>query len=208
MQIYIIGKLLHVNGLKRYTILYLVTSFKMDNILVTLGLVVLLSTVSGELCSFPHQLAVSHDQNICQKIVGLLIIITGKPILRLDVCSESEAIFTCSVMESTTLEWDVDFLTGEDFNRVIFILIEEERAEPRDIHRLHDQNLTGVVYRFMVISLSPFMSTMTTNTSTDLSGARVSCSGRSSTPSSADGTTATLMLPGKIKNSIVKSGYS
>ena len=111
--------------------------------------------------------------------------------MRLDVCSESEAIFTCSVMESS-LEWDVDFLTGEDISRVILTHIEEER----DIHRLHNQDSTGVYYRFTVTSLSPFMSTMTTNASTDLSGARISCSGRSNTPSSADRTTI-LMLPGK-----------
>ena len=120
--------------------------------------------------------------------------------MRLDVCSESEAVFTCSVMESS-MEWDVDFLTGEDINRVILTHIEEER----DIHLLHNQGPATVVYRFTVTSLSPFMSTMTTNTSTDLSGARISCSGRSNTPRSADRTTATLMLPGKI---IIKSGYS
>ena len=110
------------------------------------------------------------------------ILITGKPILRLDVCSESEAIFTCVVMESI-LEWDIDFLTGSDIDGVLF-------PSPGE---LTPHRSSGVVYRFMVTSSSPFTSTMTTNTPADLSGARVSCF--NSRQSSAEGTT--LILPRK-----------
>ena len=65
---------------------------------------------------------------------------TGKPILRLDVCSESEAILTCSVMESIILEWDIDFLDGNDINRLLLFHGEGQRELTRR------QGLAGVVY--------------------------------------------------------------
>ena len=92
-------------------------------------------------------------------------------------------------MESLSLEWDIDFLAGDDINRV-FLSHDEE-------HRELTRVPTGVVYRFMATSSRfQIMSTMTTNTSTDLSGARVSCSGRSRHPQSSAVMT-TLDLPGK-----------
>jgi hypothetical protein len=118
------------------------------------------------------------------------------PILRLDVCSESEAIFTCVVMESKLImSWDIDFqdVADDNINRVLFI-----RGEgPTELTFIHNRGLqVGVEYRFMVTSLSPFTSTMTTNTSTDLSGAIVSCSdGPSRHPQSIMGMN-TLALPG------------
>ena len=53
----------------------------------------------------------------------------------------------------------------------------------------------GIVYHFNLTSKCPLTSTMTTNTPTDLSGARISCS--NGTQSSAD--MSTLTLPGIIK---------
>ena len=118
----------------------------------------------------------------------------GMPILRLDVCSESEAILTCIVMESLSLvqEWDVDFLAGDGIYRVL--LSHHELLTELILNRD-----PGVLYRFMVTSLSPFTSTMTTNTPADLSGARVSCSNRSRYPLSSAVMT-TLALPGKNTN--------
>ena len=114
------------------------------------------------------------------------------PTLKLDVCSESEVIFTCSVMEST-LEWNIHFLAGDNLERVLF---SRDQRTPTELTR----DPTGVVYRFMVTSMSPFqiMSTMTTNTPTDLSGARVTCSSRSNLLQ--DLSTATLILLGKNTN--------
>ena len=112
----------------------------------------------------------------------------GIPILRLDVCSESQASFTCVVTESTTLHWDVDFLSGDDINRVTFILSDTIGRELSPMNRG-----TGVnVYKFNLTSNSPLTSTMTTNTPTDLAGATISCS--NGAQSSAD--VATLDFPG------------
>ena len=112
----------------------------------------------------------------------------GIPILRLDVCSESQASFTCVVTESTTLHWDVDFLSGDNINRVTFFLGDAIGREFSPMNRGID-----TMYKFNLTSTSPLTSTMTTNTPTDLSGATVSCS--NGAQSSAD--VATLDFPGK-----------
>ena len=118
----------------------------------------------------------------------LLYYIIGTPILRLDVCSESEATLTCTVTESTTLLWDIDFLSGDGIDRVLYESTDQIGTEDHGINRG-----TGVAYIFNLTSQSPLASTMTTNTSTDLSGATVSCSNGLQT--SAD--VAILVLRGK-----------
>ena len=45
----------------------------------------------------------------------------GIPLLRLDVCSESEVTFTCIVNESDFLHWEVDFLSGGEIDRVRYL---------------------------------------------------------------------------------------
>jgi hypothetical protein len=96
-------------------------------------------------------------------------------------------------MESK-LSWDIYFqdIADDNINRVLFI-----RGEgPTELTFIHNRGL-GVEYRFMVTSLSPFTSTMTTNTSTDLSGARVSCSDRPSRHPQSIMDMTTLALSGK-----------
>ena len=61
---------------------------------------------------------------------------------------------------STTLRWDIEFLSGSDINRVTFFLDGREFSP-------------GAVYKFNHMSRSPLTSTMTTYTPTDLSGAIV-----------------------------------
>ena len=91
------------------------------------------------------------------------------------------------------MEWDIDFLGhgDNDFHRVVLF-----HGEQFELTRVP----TGVVYRFMATLLSPFqiMSTMSTNTSTDLSGATVSCSSLSTHQNPQ--TSSTLMFPGKNTN--------
>ena len=100
------------------------------------------------------------------------MIVIGIPILRMDVCSESQASFTCIVTDSSTaLLWDVDFLSGSDINRVTFVIGDPIGREFSPMNRG-----TGIVYKFNLTSKSPLTSTMITNTPTDLSGATVSCS--------------------------------
>ena len=111
----------------------------------------------------------------------------GIPILRLDVCSESEVRFTCTVNESTTLYWGIDFLSDENVDRVTYFL-----SDPTGQDQSATNEGTGVVYNFNLTSKSPLTSTMTTDTPTDLSGARVSCS--NGVENSAD--VATLALHG------------
>ena len=89
--------------------------------------------------------------------------------------------------ESTILQWDIDFLSdSDDIERVLYESTDQIGAKQ------HATSDTGM-YEFSLISQSPLTSTMTTNTSTDLSGATVSCSNR--LESSAD--VAMLVLRGK-----------
>lgn len=96
-------------------------------------------------------------------------------------------------MESILI-WNVDFLVGtsDDINRVLFSSNDGQFQVV-----FHDKQDHSIVYSFMVMSSSPLlMSTMTTNTPTNLPGARVSCSnGLSHLQNSAD--INTLVLPGK-----------
>ena len=122
----------------------------------------------------------------------IIIIVVGNPILKLDVCSEFEVNFTCTVIGSTTLNWDIDFssLIINDLNRIVF-------HNSDTIGRQFTPMVQGTdaVYTFNLTSKSPLTSTMTTNKSTDLSGATVSCSKRLPVASSAD--TDKLTLPSK-----------
>ena len=72
------------------------------------------------------------------------------PILRLDVCSESEATFTCVVMESI-LSWDIDFQDKDDINinRVMFTCGEG----PTELISIHNRGPTYVIYQQSVILL-------------------------------------------------------
>ena len=110
----------------------------------------------------------------------------GIPLLRLEVCSESEVTFTCIVNESETLSWDIDFSSGQDIERVNYLSTDKIYQNLYAINRG-----TGIEYHFNLTSKSPFTSTMTTDTPTDLSGARVLCYDEvQSSPS-------VLMLPSK-----------
>ena len=124
------------------------------------------------------------------KLPIIIIIVVGNPILKLDVCSEFEVSFTCTVIGSTTLHWDIDLssLIINDLNRIAF-------HDSDTIGHQFTPMVQGTVYTFNLTSKSPLTSTMTTNKSTDLSGATVSCSKRLPVASSAD--TDKLTLPSK-----------
>ena len=77
-------------------------------------------------------------------------------------------IVTCTVNQTNTLLWEIDFLTIPDINRVGYfqndLVGQRLQASSEDI-----------VINFNLTSKSPLTSTMTTIASPDLSGARVSC---------------------------------
>ena len=107
--------------------------------------------------------------------------LVGIPLLRLGVCSESEVTFICTANESRMLHWEIDFFSGNDIDRVTYQL---DDLVGRDQYA--NNSGTGVEYHFKLTSKSPLTSIMTTNTPTDLSRARVSCSnGFPSLPSMA-----------------------
>ena len=91
----------------------------MNIILVTVVITLIkctLSVMSGKLClSRAKEIYIS-----CPNII--MFILKGIPILRLNACSESEATLTCVVTELTILYWNIDFLNGDDINRVSFYL--------------------------------------------------------------------------------------
>ena len=120
---------------------------------------------------------------------------TGVPLLILDVCSESEVTFICSVNESETLRWDIDFSSGHLIERVAF-------SQSDTIGQVqtptHDHEGTRVAYHFNFTSKSPLTSTMTTSMPTDLSGATVSCSDRLQYSGDEDIATSELTLCGKL----------
>ena len=117
----------------------------------------------------------------------------GIPILRVDVCSESEATFTCTVNESTSLHWSIDFLSGKDVDRVTYL-----PTDPTGLNQLvtNEGTQSSIEYHFNLTFKSPLTSTMTVNTPTDLSGATVSCSSGVQLQASTD--VATLDLHGKL----------
>ena len=130
---------------------------------------------------------VSVNNYYLQKIYNYIIIIIGIPILRLDVCSVSEVSFTCTVTESSTVHWGIDFLSGENIDRLTYFL-----ADPIGHDQYATNGGTGVGYHFNLISKSPLTSTMTTDIPTDLSGATVSCYDGVPTSESADVAMLTL----------------
>ena len=85
-------------------------------------------------------------------------------------CPGTKIIFTC-VVNTTVLSWDIDFLTGDDINRVLFFPSDHIGRQ----FEISPQTSQGTVYIFNLTSKSPLMSTMTTNASAELSGATVSC---------------------------------
>ena len=125
-----------------------------------------LSTVSSEYCKNVTKFLAYTD---CTQL--LIYTIIGIPILRLDICSEFEATFTCTVTESMNLRWRIGFLSGVNIDRVQYSL-----GDQIGLGQYGTNQGTGVVYHFNLTSKSPLTSTMTTSTPTDLSGATVSCS--------------------------------
>jgi hypothetical protein len=118
----------------------------------------------------------------------------GIPTLRLDVCSESEIRFTCTVNETSTLRWGIDFSSGQVLDRLVYL-----PADPIGHHLSATNRARGtghVIYHFNLTSKSPLTSTMSTSTPTDLSGATVSCSNGAQSSANA----ATLALNGKLNN--------
>ena len=91
--------------------------------------------------------------------------------------------------ESTTLYWEIDFLSNSDIDRVVYL-----PTDPIGHNLVATNRGTGVVYHFNLTSKSPLTSTLSTSTPTDLYGATVLCSNGLQT--SAD--TATLALNGKL----------
>ena len=72
-------------------------------------------------------------------------------------------------MNTTELSWDIDFLNGPGIDRVAFI-----SGDPIGLLQSYGRETQ---YNFNLTSKckSPFTSTLTTNASTDLSGATISC---------------------------------
>ena len=93
--------------------------------------------------------------------------------------------------ETSTLHWDIDFLSHQDINRVVYL--------PTDPigHNLVATNRgtgPGVVYHFNLTSKSPLTSTMSTSVPADLYGATVSCSEGQQMSADNDIVMATLTL--------------
>ena len=165
---------------------------------VTLATLMVLSTVSGIIKLMITLLPIC----MVMMVKLIIIIVVGNPILKLDVCSEFEVSFTCTVIGSTTLNWDIDFsspTSDDDLDRIAFY-----DSDTIGYQFTLTAQGTDAVYTFNLTSKSPLTSTMTTNKSTDLSGATVSCSKRLQVASSAD--TDKLTLPSKyIQPSIIMS---
>ena len=94
----------------------------------------------------------------------------------------------CTMTESVSLHWSIDFLRGENINRISFL-----PGDPAGHHQHAINSGTGVEYDFNLTSRSPLTSIMTINTPTDLFGAIVSCSDAVEHPADV----ATLDLNGK-----------
>ena len=95
----------------------------------------------------------------------------GLPVLRLDTCSDSEIHFTCTV-DQTELQWEIDFSRGPKISDIFIRYFSSDAiiGSRRDIITNR-----ATAYTFYLTSASPLTSTMTTNTSTDLYGATVTC---------------------------------
>jgi hypothetical protein len=128
--------------------------------------------------------------------------IVGTPVLRLDVCSESEISLTCTVNETSTLHWKIDFSSGQILDRLVYL-----PTDPIGHQLVATNRGTGVEYHFNLTSKSPLTSTMSTSTPSDLSGATVSCS--NGVDNFAD--KATLVLHGKLSRNLFRvrsDGYA
>ena len=84
--------------------------------------------------------------------------------LSLPVCPGDEMIVTCTVNQTDTLRWEIDFLTIPDINRIGYF-----HNDP--VGQRLQAFSEDIVVNFNLTSKS----TMTTIASPDLSGARVSC---------------------------------
>ena len=103
--------------------------------------------------------------------------------------SRAEVIFTC-VVNTTVLSWDIDFLGHrDDIDRVHF---DTNDFIGKQLNVLTSQ---GTVYTFNLTSKSPLSSTMTTNASTDISGATISCRDGHSSSAHVD-TLGVEIMPG------------
>ena len=95
----------------------------------------------------------------------------GNPILKWDTCTGSEIHFTCTT-NRTELQWEIDFSRGSETSGII------ERYFSSDMITGSRRDITtnrATTYSFTLISRSPLNSTMTTNASSDLNGAMVTC---------------------------------
>ena len=79
-------------------------------------------------------------------------------------------VFTC-VVNTNELSWDIDFLSSPDIDRVAYFASVDPIGHPQRA----SSRPQGTAYMFNLTSKSPLTSTMTTNASTDLSGATISC---------------------------------
>jgi hypothetical protein len=91
------------------------------------------------------------------------------------------------------VSWDIDFLSGPNINRVIYHHTDSIGNNLLAINRGDD-----VLYYFNLTSMSPFTSTMSTSTPSDLSGATVSCSIEIRIQNTAADNVAMLALNGKL----------
>ena len=91
-------------------------------------------------------------------------------------CPGDEVVFTC-VVNTTVLSWDIEFFGSRDnIDRVHFDINDFIGRQ------FNVRTSQGPVYIFNLTSKSPLTSTMTTISSTDISGATISCrDGHSST---------------------------
>ena len=88
----------------------------------------------------------------------------------MDICSESEVHFTCTVNQ-TQLQWEIDFSRGPEISPVL----QRYFSDDDTIERVDAITKRATAYTFYLISTIPLISTMTANVSRDLYGARVIC---------------------------------
>ena len=90
----------------------------------------------------------------------------------MDVCSESEVRFTCTVNQ-TQLQWDINFSRGLENSPVLQRYFSDDNTNEREDVITN----RATAYIFYLISTNPLISTMIANVSRDLYGARVICRG-------------------------------
>ena len=105
-------------------------------------------------------------------------------------CPGTEVVFTC-VVNTTTLSWDIDFLSSSDIDRVAYI-----SSDPVGQSLSVSSRETLSQYHFNLTSKSPLTSTMTTIASTELSGATLSCRDGIATDSFHRDTLTVEIVPG------------